>query len=103
MSYKHSPLPFNFYKHENSSAFFGNIESNWKGENGTNYTRTITCNLNYGSEVENQANADFIIKACNNHYELLEACKLMINATTHTQLDKAIAKGKKAIKKAEGK
>ena len=58
---------------------------------------------------EEKDNAQFIVRACNCHDELLEACKqLLIETDQHAQGDcpkllSACAEARKAIAKAEGK
>lgn len=49
-----------------------------------------------------QANAEFIVRACNNHYKLLAALKEM-RADKGACLAEIAAKADKAIKSAEGK
>lgn len=50
----------------------------------------------------NKANAEFIVKACNSHYELLEACKAVLVSIqgADDQLERIV---KQAIAKTEGK
>jgi pyridoxal biosynthesis lyase PdxS len=52
------------------------------------------------------ANAEFIVKACNNHYQLLEALKSLIEdldgEMLTTGINDSIQKAKEAIKQAEG-
>lgn len=64
---------------------------------------------------EQLSNAKFIVRACNSHYELLEACKTLIKWLEDSNLTKTmdypwskgveysmITEAKQAIKKAEG-
>jgi len=55
---------------------------------------------------EHIANAEFIVQACNSHYELLEACKKLVTAVQswHTgEWFDALVTGKQAIAKVEPK
>ena len=54
------------------------------------------------------ANAEFIVRACNSHYELLEACKRTVemfdkNSTAMNELPYTYTRLKQVIAKAEGK
>lgn len=40
-------------------------------------------------QVTNQANADFIVRACNSHYDLLEACKGLLPAAEFANLNQS--------------
>ncbi len=46
-------------------------------------------------------NIEFIVKACNSHYELLEACKAIAFASTQGSKMNAVSLAMKAISKAE--
>lgn len=43
---------------------------------------TTLNSVRYPSEAEREANTDFIIHACNNHYKLVEALKVISNMST---------------------
>ena len=50
------------------------------------------------------ANAEFIVRACNSHADLLEACKDLVIAAEETgYAGLALARAKAAIAKAEGR
>ena len=59
---------------------------------------------------DNKANADFIVRACNAHDDLMEACHQMwaalderiLNASKGSSVKEALEKIKQAISKAEG-
>lgn len=60
-------------------------------------------------EVVERANAEFITRACNSHYELLEALENLCHAVTKPQtkigmrmVDKAYGKAMAVISKAKG-
>jgi hypothetical protein len=67
---KHTPLPWSYDKHDKDSSYHGNVIGHYPNGN----IRTITTNLKYGTAEENDANAEFIIRAVNCHDELLAAC-----------------------------
>lgn len=54
------------------------------------------------SSGEVEENAAFIIRACNSYYELLEACKELIEKSGDLYYDLVVEKSKKIILKAEG-
>jgi len=64
----------------------------------------------WGSEPEDEANNEFILRACNSHYELVEACKEAIDllrdeweGTSPNSIgNKTIRQLEQAIAKAEG-
>ena len=74
-----------------------------KGEN----REMVSCfSIGGGSvDVDGKANAAFIVKACNSHYQLLEAIKDLHRAASFAdytkELDDAIIKSVAAIKEAE--
>ena len=73
---KHTPLPWKHRKHDDWSQYYGNIEGEYgKNESGIMEIRTIAVTLKYGEPEENEANAEFIVQACNNHYEMLKLLK----------------------------
>jgi hypothetical protein len=47
------------------------------------------------------ANAQFIVRACNSHNDLLEACKAVVRMGSHSPFDAASMMAKAAITKAE--
>jgi len=49
-----------------------------------------------------EADSEFICRAVNSHYELLEACKVALVHLDETLHKEAIAKAKSAIARAEG-
>ena len=75
-----------------------------KNGNLINNGSTGTGTINDCSAVT-EANAQFIVKACNNHYKLLEALKEMYDTScanaTSTPSKKAFLKAQQAIKEAE--
>lgn len=72
-----------------------------------------TTDASFIDEKLNQANAEFIVRACNNHYQLLEALKNIfntcgtINFSSHKQMREAIEGAlelaESALQKVEGK
>lgn len=60
-------------------------------------------------EGEPEANAEFIARACNSHYELLAACKTLLSiihaqaAVVDSKFNNGIESARAAIAKAEGK
>lgn len=62
-------------------------------------------NLNPITDVVTSNRAEFIVRACNSHYDLLEACKKAVfNIHGYTELPiKARIQLQQAIAKAEGK
>jgi hypothetical protein len=89
----------------------------WKKGNGSGYceiraNNNLTCIADVWAEVgkikpgeeEMQANAAFIVKACNNHYKLLEVLKELIECISETRgkdATNALFNAKEAIKEAE--
>lgn len=67
---KHTPLPWN--AHSNNNDDYIDIDSS-----GTRITSIPLVSVLDNEESE--ANAAFIVKACNSHYTLLEALKEMVN------------------------
>ena len=67
----------------------------------------LTCGDEFSPKFkEAMANAKFIVKACNSHYELLEACKRLLQKADVWECEKAdmeyyIKFAKQAISKAE--
>lgn len=45
----------------------------------------VICDMPSTKEVDD-ANAQFIVKACNNHYDLLNACKAQAEAENHKRI-----------------
>ena len=52
------------------------------------------------AEVFIEANAEFIVRACNNFYPMLEACRLALVALPHGEVKQQI---EQALAKAEGR
>lgn len=68
----HTPTPWRFEKHGRNSDYFGNIVGIYGvTDHGSEKIRTITCQLKYGPEEENQANAEFIVTAVNAYDDML--------------------------------
>lgn len=96
---KHTELPYRLYRRRTRTTI---IDSN------------TYANILEG--VNSRENFEFIVKACNNHYQLLEACKLAIKCVAKAEAEEAYKKcvlpkiGEKtieilnqAINQAEGK
>jgi len=97
MENKHTKLPFRV------------VDDKWKGVSitgGEQVTFTV-CTLNRHHPLK-ITNAEFIVRACNAHYGLLEACEKMVTAWHENnlvelrQMSKAILLAKQAIAKATG-
>lgn len=114
MNTKHTPLPYNV-------SYDGKIIGPREGS-----SHIIVCempvwwpsdrNKGHASQDAQEANAQFIVTACNAHYDLLEACKSMLDWMEFTipNLDRykvpdrlnyggPISKARAAIAKAHGK
>lgn len=86
---KHAPIPWEIQK------------TKYEGEFIINATEQIKSVASVGT----QANAEFIVRACNSHYDLLEVCKEVRKhlsgvltdeqAKTRRQLEQAIAKAER--------
>ena len=92
---KHTPLPW--HKSKDNSGIF--IAGNGGRIAEVFYGQKITTK----HQTEQEANAAFIVKCCNSHYELLAALKELSSHATklnlqHQRYDKA----REAIAKAEG-
>lgn len=71
---KHTPTPWKAIEHENKNAFEGNIVITPNDMNDAVCT-VWTCD----TEEETQANAAFIVRACNSHAALVEALEDLFN------------------------
>jgi len=122
---KHTPLPWKM----DSSSIPNEVSiiSQWSKENDVkdsatfgDYRGSIICSMNFNDGVptkkQAEANAQFIVTACNSYYELLEACKTFMreweneennenpeNFVNNLYSKSIIAKICQAIAKAEGK
>jgi len=65
---KHSPLPWKVYTAKNNDTKILGIGKEDTGEPVVAFNGTM-----WGEDAEAKANADFIAKACNNHYALVKA------------------------------
>lgn len=97
---KHTPLPWQY---------------NYDDVLASEYADDLICNCEWRDE-EGKANAAFIVRACNSHYELLEALKDTLSALGNfydsdndnrndpmmQSIGKTMDKASNAIKKAEG-
>lgn len=105
---KHTPLPWkiSIADRETVTAESGSDATSGRGTVCT----SPTCRIKpyYDSETR-RANAEFIIRACNSHYELVKACeaaKHAMNAMPREYrhfIHHAIEQVGKALAKAEGK
>ena len=68
----HTPLPWHIGQGNGEGSIFSK-EGRMRLENGGTTLYPI-CNI-IDFNGEQQANAEFIVRACNSHYELLEACE----------------------------
>ena len=98
---KHTPLPWK------KEIFNGELIVQ---DDDTNeyYVYICDCSSEFMSQEEEEANAEFIVRACNSHYELLEACKRTVemfdkNSTAMNELPYTYTRLKQVIAKAEGK
>ena len=96
---KHTGLPYGFTHSDKDLTAYVTIDDG----------RTAIAKL-YPQDGSPKANAQFIVTACNSHYELLEACnkslaylrKLRLMGKLHADGIMAEEKLEQAIKKAEG-
>ena len=88
---KHTPLPWSFEKHTAGASIKGS---------GKEWIATLQ--ISFVDDIEAKANAEFIVRACNSHYDLLEACKKVINnwGNLHPKDRQQL---RNAVAKAEGK
>ena len=105
MTTQHTPGPWHISKHcrtainDSSLVAMRHIAST--GDHTTNFNFIETMD-------ENEANAEFIVRACNSHYKLLEACRAFIRWNDDTNngfpdenlLDIAVESARDAIEKA---
>ena len=84
----------------------------WRVTRGSHaYPLEITSESRTIAQIEHnncEANAEFIVRACNSHYELLEACKRTVemfdkNSIAMNELPYTYTRLKQVIAKAEGK
>jgi len=94
---KHTPEPWEINDYINKSI----CVKFWI--NAKNCNDTIIEIKSYDNIKKAKANANFIIKACNSHYELLEACKSALNYINGDGYKNTIPKLQQAINKVEGK
>lgn len=108
---KHTPLPWQVWQTLiNCNEYGGHwIEPADKdqdicisGSGGArSYTRRV---IDTQIHDDNKANAEFIVRACNSHYDLLECLKNSIDAMEKFGIaDGGIPAAKEAIDKAEGR
>lgn len=114
MTQKHTPLPWHVFHDDSGGPFTG-----WPSIGAAEeLDKTIIHRAGFKqefwgdcSEKEADANAAFIVRACNSHYELLEALKLLTDGYGHTSYlsnaekenDEDVIQARAAIAKAEGK
>jgi len=101
---EHTPGPWHVTNDQYSSALFGNhigftIKS-WDGR----LLRDV-CNITLNNavgipEAERKANAQFIVRACNCHDELLEACRLTLDILDNITTDNFSKGGDKPAREA---
>lgn len=113
---KHTPLPWNrppAIDDETGEALpYPGLEIRGPeyvqpGYENHGYVSDVVCVLGFSGHHNHQANAEFITRACNSHYELLSALRDLVQADTE-QSDVglqilAIEKARAAIAKAEGR
>lgn len=99
---KHTPGPWKYY-YEGSGDYLilagddeKEIASVLQPKGGSGF-------LGGGPAEENEANAKFIVLACNSHYELLEACKAALPMIKRSVAPMTYSKVSAAIAKAEGR
>lgn len=106
---KHTPLPWNLKNHHDQNVIYG-LENN----QCTMEFCVAVVNCDDRTNSENKANAEFIVRACNAHYQLLEALKALcgMQVKGHDLIDRlqfsqegriVLDKIEAAIAKAEGK
>ena len=90
MTQKHTPLPWKIGSTRADGYNFTTIVNEKKA-----YIATV--------DIENETeNAAFIVRAVNNHYQLIEALEALVNADSY-ELDQMAIKGARAaISKAKG-
>lgn len=89
---KHTPLPWKVENGAGRGAWIMGADEGWSA---------LVCGNNDETAIANKA---FILRACNSHYELLEACRLLIGADGEGMLfSERVNKARLAIAKAEGR
>ena len=91
---KHTPLPWDISRHSDPNCAVRYVVTE---ENGYE-----VCSF-FNSLEENVANSEFIMRACNNHYEMLEALKALTAdcCTLGDSISEEEGKALDAIAKAE--
>lgn len=103
---KHTPLPWGIHHGDDYSAILNTPESSTSEFIANIYSDDI--GYTYEDDVVNrQANADFILKACNSHYELIEALNAIVRTQADSDSESVLAYelaeiAEKALKKAKG-
>ena len=97
---KHTKLPW-FYEYDN----YGNGSfSEWYNIGPSEHNSSD--DIDGIGKIDSEIDAQFVIKACNSHYNLLEACKEIYEALKSNDSTKCLlshfTKLEIAIKKAEG-
>lgn len=92
---KHTPLP---YETNYTGNIWGDINNpEYKGDN------PLIAEIYGGNDTKfGQANAEFIVRACNSHYELLDIIRDFISDYPNIH-QATINEAKKRLAKAEGK
>lgn len=95
---KHTPLPWKvYYAKNNGQLVLGTGEEN--GQAIQNHNGSF-----WRDDAEAKANCEFVVKACNAHYELLEALELADAALSGSNMNMNVVqkKVKAALAKARG-
>lgn len=71
MEVKHTPLPWKAENGESRGAWIMGSDECWAA---------LVCGDNDSTAI---ANKDFIVRACNSHYELLKVCKVVLATLPH--------------------
>lgn len=104
MTTNHTPLPFSVTTRDLRGVYVYDITAQLKTKSGKGGFRRIA-ELTTSSKAKDDA--DFIVRACNSHYDLIEALELLLDLdevryTDNEPVGKAFYAAKKALAKARG-
>lgn len=112
---KHTPLPYSVPSDDYSQGVYigGDVLAEGANDFGNTHALMATTSTTGCSNLQRRCNAEFIVRACNSHYELLEALREIYNNASDCPASEGLkndswiaAKAKEiaiaAIAKAEG-
>lgn len=99
---KHTPEPWYFGEQNDCLFIINKPPPPCTGRNTCADIPDVKVIARVGETTQDEANAQFIVKACNSHYELLEALEFVFNTPGNSISKEGYSKGYAAIAKAKG-